>query len=42
MVVGSTMNDVLAVANKPSPKEIQEAEKASSTKEPLSQQKVSF
>ena len=41
MVVGSTMNDVLSV-NAPNLKEIQEETKAASSKEPLSQQKVSF
>lgn len=40
MVVGSTMNDVLQVTNTPSQKELQEEEKAASSKEPLSQQKV--
>lgn len=40
MVVGSTMNDVLQVTNTPTQKELQEEEKAATSKEPLSQQKV--
>lgn len=40
MVVGSTMNDVLQVTNTPSAKELQEEEKAATSKEPLSLQKV--
>ncbi|XP_052819377.1 ubiquitin domain-containing protein UBFD1-like isoform X1 [Mya arenaria] len=39
MVVGSTMNDVLQVTNTPSQKELQEEEKAATSKEPLCQQK---
>lgn len=40
MVVGCTMDDVMQVNNKPSQKELQEEEKAATSKEPLSQQKV--
>ncbi|KAH3871926.1 ubiquitin domain-containing protein UBFD1-like [Dreissena polymorpha] len=39
MVVGSTMNDVLQVTNTPTTKELQEEDKATTSKEPLSQQK---
>ncbi|KAL4239848.1 Ubiquitin domain-containing protein ubfd1 [Mactra antiquata] len=39
MVVGSTMNDVLQVTNTPTAKELQEEEKAATSKEPLSLQK---
>ena len=40
MVVGSTLNDVLSVTA-PTEQEMKEAAKTTSTKEPLSQQKVS-
>ena len=40
MVVGSTMNDVLQVTNTPTAKELQDEEKAATSKEPLSTLKV--